>query len=652
MIGKVLGSRYEITEKIGEGGMAVVYKAHCNKLDRFVAIKILKEEFVDDEQFIRKFRQESRAAGHLSNPHVVNVYDVGEDEIDGKPIHYIVMELVEGETLKDRIKRGIMPPKQAMEYAIEIAEALKIAHKNHIIHRDIKPHNILIDKENRIKVADFGIARAVTNFTITTTSGVLGSVHYFSPEQARGGYTDAKSDLYSLGVVMYEMATGKLPYDGDTPIAVAMKHVQEEPIPPRDINPEISEDFEKVILKALAKRQTERYQSASELIRDLRGIARGENIDIEEPFDDKTRVMPIVTMDDLEKEVLLGDDEYVKTEGGFRKILPIFVGVLLALSLFGIFLLTKHNLSGAFEREKSIPTPGLVGKPLKEAEKILSGLNLKYKTEEIESNEAPGTIIEQEPKEGTEIKKDFPIKLKVAKEEEVERMPDVRDLAVKEANRKLEEAGLFLSPNDISYDNSETVPKDAVIEQYPAPDTKLDENTVARITISLGKKGDSIVMPYVTGKNIDEAKKKLNEALIEKISVRNEKNSGYDKDVVYYQSISAGDIIDKDTEVELYVSLGSEETKEDKKPEKEQPKKEPEKKEPSIQSKTVALSPKAGVETTVIQITKIYNGVSEVVYTKELSENDDPVNVKLTGEEGSSFDIIYNGQYESTITIP
>ena len=232
MIGMTLGNRYEIVEKIGSGGMAIVYKAKCRLLDRYVAIKILKEEFTEDDDFIRKFRRESQAAASLSHPNIMNIYDVGSVENEKNKIHYIVMEYIKGKTLKEVItEKGKLSTDETVSFSKQIAEALSHAHKNHIIHRDIKPHNIMITEDNRLKVTDFGIARAVTSSTITTTSSVLGSVHYFSPEQARGGYTDEKSDIYSLGIVMYEMLTGKVPFDGDTPIGVALKHVQEEMIP-------------------------------------------------------------------------------------------------------------------------------------------------------------------------------------------------------------------------------------------------------------------------------------------------------------------------------------------------------------------------------------------------------------------------------------
>ncbi|QSX06857.1 protein kinase [Sedimentibacter sp. zth1] len=268
MIGRVLGNRYEIIEKIGGGGMSVVYKAKCRVLNRYVAIKILRSELISDSSFVEKFKQESLSAASLNHSNIVNIYDTGIED----NIYYIVMEYIKGETLKDLINRkGHLSETETIKISKQITEALKHAHANNIIHRDIKPHNILITEEGIAKVADFGIARAATTSTINNTSNVIGSVHYFSPEQARGGYVDEKSDIYSLGVVMYEMITGVVPFDADNHISVAMKHIQEEVVPPSKKlkGIKISEEFEQIILKCLQKHQSYRYQNASELLQVL-----------------------------------------------------------------------------------------------------------------------------------------------------------------------------------------------------------------------------------------------------------------------------------------------------------------------------------------------------------------------------------------------
>ena len=266
--GKILGNRYEIIEKVGNGGMATVYKATDLVLKRYVAVKILRDEFTTDEEFIKRFETEAQSAARLVHANIVSIFDVGVDN----GIYYIVMELIQGKTLKEIIveEGGPLPWKWSVNVAIQIASALEMAHKNNIIHRDIKPHNIIITEDGVAKVTDFGIAKAVSNSTITAFGTTIGSVHYFSPEHARGGYTDAKSDIYSLGVVMYEMVTGKVPFDADTPVSVALKHMQEDPVPPIELNPHLPEAVNKIILKALKKDPMLRYQTATELLQDLK----------------------------------------------------------------------------------------------------------------------------------------------------------------------------------------------------------------------------------------------------------------------------------------------------------------------------------------------------------------------------------------------
>ena len=268
MIGKILGGRYEIIEKIGEGGMAEVYKAKCHLLNRYVAVKILKPEYAKDETFVKRFRREAQSAAALTHANIVSVYDVGAEG----DINYIVMELLESKTLKDYIEEhGAMPSDLVLKISAQIASALETAHKAHIIHRDIKPQNIVLNKNMVAKVTDFGIAKItnVPSATITSFGSTMGSVHYFSPEHAKGGYTDEKSDIYSLGVVMYEMATGKLPFDADSPVSVALKQIQEDPIPPIDVNPNVSPALNQIILKALQKSTALRYQNATEVISDI-----------------------------------------------------------------------------------------------------------------------------------------------------------------------------------------------------------------------------------------------------------------------------------------------------------------------------------------------------------------------------------------------
>ena len=303
LIGKIIGNRYEILEEVGNGGMATVYKAKDHVLNRYVAVKVLKDEYTTDSDFIKRFNTEAQSAASLSHANIVSIYDVGHEEENN--LYYIVMELVKGKTLKEIIKKdGTLSWKWAVNIAIQIASALEVAHKNGIIHRDIKPHNIIITEDGVAKVTDFGIAKAVSNSTMTAFGTTIGSVHYFSPEQAKGGITDAKSDLYSLGVVMYEMLTGKVPFDADTPVSIALKHMQEEAIEPIEINPEIPTAVNQIVIKAMKKDPIERYQSATEMIRDLTQSLKdpdGDFVIIENKDGEYTRVMKAMPSDETDE---------------------------------------------------------------------------------------------------------------------------------------------------------------------------------------------------------------------------------------------------------------------------------------------------------------------------------------------------------------
>ena len=276
LIGKILGGRYEIIEKIGTGGMAIVYKAKCHMLNRFVAIKVLRQEFINDPEIVNKFSVESQAAASLTHPNIVSIYDVGKEG----DINYIVMEYVEGETLKEYIrKHGALQWTDAAGFSLQIASALEAAHKNNIVHRDIKSHNIMVTKEGTVKVTDFGIARAATSSTLVAGGATIGSVHYMSPEQARGGYVDEKSDIYSLGVVIYEMLTGRVPFDADLPVSVALMHIDQEPQPITELNPSVPHRFEEIVSKLMSKEQINRYQNVTSLIQDLRELINSNDED-------------------------------------------------------------------------------------------------------------------------------------------------------------------------------------------------------------------------------------------------------------------------------------------------------------------------------------------------------------------------------------
>ena len=426
--GRILGNRYEIIQKVGNGGMATVYKATDLVLKRYVAVKVLRDEFTTDEEFIKRFETEAQSAARLVHPNIVSIFDVGVDN----GIYYIVMELIQGKTLKEIIveERGPLPWKWSVNVAIQIASALEMAHKNNIIHRDIKPHNIIITEDGIAKVTDFGIAKAVSNSTITAFGTTIGSVHYFSPEHARGGYTDAKSDLYSLGVVLYEMVTGRVPFDADTPVSVALKHMQEEPIPPIEQNHNLPEAINKIILKSLKKDPMLRYQTATELLQDLRTALKnpsGDFIDDSE-YDPTAKTQKISTDQYNRVNKASGKKEnkfmtFVKQ----HKALSVFIGLILLFFIaFGGTLLIL-NLTNP----KEVELPNLVGLTREEAEQKVKEAKLIFEVESEEYNAdvEENRVISQDPtyvQNYNRVKQKSTVKVVISKGTEKTTVPNVK----------------------------------------------------------------------------------------------------------------------------------------------------------------------------------------------------------------------------------
>ena len=425
---KLLAGRYELIEKIGDGGMAIVYKARCRLLNRYVAIKILKPEYTKDVKVLDNFRRESQAAASLSHPNIVNIYDVGKEG----NIHYIVMELVEGETLADMIdQEAPMPYKKVINITRQIAAGLSFAHKNNIIHRDIKPHNILMTKDGVAKIADFGIAKAISESTImkNTTSDdmVMGSVHYFSPEQARGGYVDAKSDIYSLGIVMYEMLTGRVPFDGDSPVAIALMHMNDPMTPPSYYVSGIPPRLENIILKATDKVQVNRFASVDELIRELDNIAPERK---EERREKQPEKQP-------EKK-----HETHSSSNGSNKKLPIIIGAAAAAV---ILIVAAIFVFGGGDKNE-VKVPNLTDMTYDKAEEELTDLGLEIEMgNEVFSDEYDeGKIVSQSPKPDMKVKKGKTIRVNISKGSGVETVPSVIGQTVDQARATLEGKGFSL----------------------------------------------------------------------------------------------------------------------------------------------------------------------------------------------------------------
>lgn len=523
MIGTILGNRYEIIEKIGEGGMADVYKAKCQKLNRYDAVKILKKEFINDNTLVEKFTKEATAIANLSDNNIVNVLDVGTQG----DIHYIVMEYVNGKTLKQIIREeGKLSYEKVLDYGIQIAKALDCAHRNNIIHRDVKPQNILVTNDGVVKVTDFGIAKSPNSETITNTSRVMGSAHYFSPEQAKGNYVDYRSDIYSFGVVLYEMITGRLPFDAESPVSVALKHIQEPVVPPIIIDEKIPESLNKLILKAMEKEPIKRYQSVKEILNDLLKIQKNAEVnivsnDIDEDF---TRVMKPITEKDLKNEENKkklaakkdedddeeDEDDYYEEDDEDRKsnkkkyLIFSLVGVLvIALGVIVAALVLKPS-----EKNKSeeIVVPKIIGLSQEEAKKVLESKGLKMVIGGSEPSDEPeGTVIKVYPGEGEKAQEK--VRVTISGGANKLTAPDLKDLDKSKAEEYLKNAGLVLGA--ISYDYSDDVTKGNVIRQNPAPDTEVKKGDKVDIVLSNGPKISLSKVPNLKGRSRDEAENLL-----------------------------------------------------------------------------------------------------------------------------------------------
>ena len=558
--GKLLGNRYEIIEKVGNGGMATVYKAEDKVLKRYVAVKILRDEFTTDEEFIKRFEVEAQSAARLTHPNIVSIYDVGVED----NLYYIVMELIQGKTLKEIIveEKGPLPWKWSVNVAIQIASALEMAHKNNIIHRDIKPHNIIITEDGIAKVTDFGIAKAVSNSTITAFGTTIGSVHYFSPEHARGGYTDAKSDLYSLGVVMYEMVTGRVPFDADTPVSVALKHMQEEPEEPIEINPNLPVAVNKIIMKALKKDVTLRYQTASDMLVDLRQALKNPNGDFveEKDYDNTAKTQKINT--DLYGNTDDGSEQNRKgkKEGKLKrfiknhKALSIIIGLILlfALSLGGTMAVL--NITNPAE----VQVPNLVGLSKEEAQQETENAKLKFEvaSEEYNKDVPEGYVISQDPKyiDNYSVKEGETIRVVISKGQEKTTVPKVVGMTLEEAQKALEEANLKA---EVVEETSKTVEAGYVISQEVEAEEEAFAGDTIKIHVSTGTGIKEVTVQSVVGQSEANAKSTLT-GLGLKVNVAYEEDTSKDDGVVLRQSIDSGKVVDEGTTITITVNKKTE----------------------------------------------------------------------------------------------
>ena len=562
MSNKVLAGRYELFERVGEGGMSVVYKAKDKLLNRFVAIKILKPEFINDHKFIDSFRRESQAAASLSHPNIVNIYDVGREG----NIHYIVMELIQGKTLSDYIKeQGPMPYPKVIALSKQIAAALAFAHKNHIIHRDVKPHNVMITPNGTAKITDFGIAKAVNAATIVdNTEGIIGSVHYFSPEQARGGYVDEKSDIYSLGIVMYEMLTGRVPFDGDNPVNIALMHINGEMVPPSKLVDGVPPALEHIILKCTDKYPVNRFASADELIEALNNLefvstVVGDSV-LVNGRNQNDRRGPIAETDYDD-----GEDEYVDERDRNRKknkksmskkkkrIIIIASAVAAALVLFLIIGFATGLFGG-----KDIEAPDFKNMTLKEAKLAAKEykLHIKKGDEVVSEDVEKGKIVSQDPEAGTTIKTGSTITVNISNGLGDGSVPDLRGKKQSELADYLEAAGFKLGTVSEEASDQE---KGTVLSQNPSAGDEVEKGTAINVVVSDGSKAKATV-PYLVGKSVNDAQSALSKAGLSLGSISYEYSSTYAEGEVIWQQYDANAQLDKGTSVRIRVSKGSKPT--------------------------------------------------------------------------------------------
>lgn len=670
MIGKILGGRYEIIEKIGEGGMAEVYKAKCHLLNRYVAVKILKPEYAKDETFVKRFRREAQSAASLTHANIVSVYDVGAEG----DINYIVMELLESKTLKDYIEEhGAMPSDLVLKISAQIASALETAHKAHIIHRDIKPQNIVLNKNMVAKVTDFGIAKItnVPSATITSFGSTMGSVHYFSPEHAKGGYTDEKSDIYSLGVVMYEMATGKLPFDADSPVSVALKQIQEDPVSPIDVNPNVSPALNQIILKALQKSTALRYQNATEVISDISQALLRPNSLILRPASSveagATQVIPILgnnevpeavpnlrtreprranvisTREAMKEELPIEDsksDEEIPEEPKkkdpkkSKKKKIIIISVIAAVVVIGaiVGILVYKNSKKQAEENKEIEVPNLVGRVYDEVVEEYSKQGIEIIKDKVEySSEQPeGSVISQTPEKGTKTK-DKKIKVVVSKGKKMVEVPDVTGKDIKVATYELEDTlGFKIEREDVV---SEKVASGIIISQDAKKGETLPYGSTIKLQVSKGDGKETVVVPNVLGKTESDAKSAL-EALGLTVSVKYSEDKTKSNGVVIAQSYPQNQTLKQGTLVEITVNK-------------------------ILLTKTVTLDllelqgeTASSADTINVKVTaSIDGGAYNTVYNQSVDPSTKTVSVEINGYSNATLKVYLNSKQVKEFTV-
>lgn len=669
MIHTVLANRYEIVEQIGEGGMAIVYRAVDQVLKRNVAVKILKQQFNGDQEFIVNFGNEAQSAASLNHQNIVNIFDVGTEEINGQTLYYIVMECIEGVTLKELIdKEAPFVDARIAHISIQIAQALKAAHANRIIHRDIKPQNILINHEDDVKVTDFGIAKISTSSTITYTSSILGTVHYISPEQAKGKFIDEKSDIYSLGIAMYEMATGNVPFDGENAVAIAIRHIQDPLIPPIDLNPSLSKGLNQIIVKALEKDTSQRYASASDLLEDLKNyktlhITEKSEIDhttILTPIDrekiEEAQKAAVVEEEPVQKSVYQGtprknEEPDVERRDPFKRvILPILLAVLF---VGGGFFFIRSMISpppetGAATENSEVLMETFLGLKVQAATRRAEqlGLKLVQAGQSYSTEYAKDEIMEQSINPGNPVPPGTEVSVVISLGQEMVEVPPLLNISQQDAESALTRVGL--SVGDQRNDFSDSYNEGMVMKQTPDARTLVPKGSSVSITISKGRKVEMIQMPDLRDESQYDAIRTLNDIDLKVGKIEPEHSDTVAEDYVIRQSIAPHSEVEPKTAIDLVISLG--------------PKTEPATEPPATEApqteadvdyviQVVPPSPQPeGATTYHVDIVRVEGTHTEDVLNESYQYQDGTQNIHLTDAPGLKFEIYIDGTFVKAVT--
>ncbi|MDO5036880.1 MAG: Stk1 family PASTA domain-containing Ser/Thr kinase [Tissierellia bacterium] len=646
MIGNILADRYEILKKIGTGGMGDVFQAHDRRLDRIVAIKTLKTEYNDDENFIRKFRRESLAAASISHPNIVSIYDVGVETVNDSDLYYIVMEFIDGKTLKDLVKEeGKISQNLALNYTVQICEALKVAHGKDIVHRDIKSQNIMLTKDNRIKVTDFGIARVAGNTTVTATNAVMGSVHYFSPEQARGQTVDARSDIYSLGIVLFEMLTGQVPFDSENPITVALMHVQNRMPLPSELNPSVSPAVDHIFSKMTEKKPQERYDNVSQIITDIKDVLLNRQAqEVGQTTVMAPGLFPSSSAQPSKGQAKKEGPEEGK-EGPKKKkgSLPLgMLGALVAVLCIAGLVFAGPKIKNFFQAEEMvIAADNLVGLTLEEAQALANekGYQIKVIASEERDDVAENTVLSQDVEPNTELKEDDVVGVTVSKLQEYVVVPDLENMSFDQAQRILDRLNLKLEI--AKYEDDDTVPKDRIISQNPIEGASIANGGTVSVVMSSGANEEMTQVPNLTGVGLEKAKELLALQNLELGSVGEKENYSVDEGEVCWQQYAPGSQVKEGTKVDVYIAS---------RPQEEEEVDPPEGSEDKTKRLNLQVNLSDDGQEHMVEIKKVSGGKEESLGSFSQTGGE-TTSTPVEGKKGDQFIIYVDGSKYKTETV-